>query len=136
MPDPAVNPAEEAARRSWAKVEKALDTGTIFVFEAGAGAGKTYSLLQTLDHLIPRHAREYLRRRQQIACITYTRVARDMILTSTDRHPAVYCETTHAFAWELMRQFQKQIREAVLGLDAWSEPLAVVEATETLSVNS
>src|SRR3546814_8382088 len=74
MPDPAVNPAEEAARRSWAKLEQALDTGTSFVFEAGAGAGKTYSLLQTLDHLIPRHARKYLRRRQQIACITYTRV--------------------------------------------------------------
>src|SRR3546814_5408942 len=110
MPDPAVNPAEEAARRSWAKLEQALDTGTSFVFEAGAGAGKTYSLLQTLDHLIPRHAREYLRRRQQIACITYTRVARDMILTSTDRHPAVYCETTHAFAWERSEEHTSELQ--------------------------
>lgn len=135
MPDAAVNPAEQAAAESWDKLKAQLDARGSFVFEAGAGAGKTYSLLQTLDYLIDRDARELLRRRQQIACITYTRVARDMILTRTDRNPVVYCETTHAFAWDLMRQFQKQVREAIQGLEVWSERLAEAGDVEQLGVD-
>src|SRR3546814_20079479 len=108
MPDPAVNPAEEAARRSWAKLEQALDTGTSFVFEAGAGAGKTSSLLQTLAHLIPRHAREYLSRRQQTACNTYTRVARHLLPPITHRHPAVSSQTPPPFPLALIPQSQHQ----------------------------
>lgn len=134
MADAPANPAEEAAARSWAKLKAALDAGDSFVFEAGAGAGKTYSLLQTLDYLIEDRARELLRRKQQIACITFTRVARDMILTRTDRNPVVYCETTHAFAWDLMRQFKRQVREAVLALEAWAERLAEVEAPGALEI--
>ena len=118
MADAPVNPAEEAAAKSWEKLKRALDAGDSFVFEAGAGAGKTYSLLQTLDYLIEERARELMRRKQQIACITFTRIARDMILKRTDSNPVVYCETTHAFAWGLMRQFKRQVREAVLALDA------------------
>jgi DNA helicase-2/ATP-dependent DNA helicase PcrA len=135
MTDSLANPAEEAAAKSWEKLKIALDAGDSFVFEAGAGAGKTYSLLQTLDYLIEDRARELVRRKQQIACITFTRVARDMILTRTDRNPVVYCETTHAFAWDLMRQFKRQVREAVLALDAWAERLAEVEAPGTLEVD-
>jgi len=134
MPDIDINPAEEAAAQAWTKLRTALDDGKSFVFEAGAGAGKTYSLLQTLDHLIAKRARELLRRKQQIACITFTRVARDMILTRTDRSPVVYCETTHAFAWDLMRQFRRQVREAVLELDAWAERLVEVEDPQRLDV--
>ena len=135
MADAPVNPAEEAAAKSWEKLKRALDAGDSFVFEAGAGAGKTYSLLQTLDYLIEERARELMRRKQQIACITFTRIARDMILKRTDSNPVVYCETTHAFAWGLMRQFKRQVREAVLALDAWSERLAEVEAPSTLEVD-
>lgn len=135
MTESHVNPAEEAATRAWDTLKAALDAGESFVFEAGAGAGKTYSLLQTLDHLIDQHAREMLRRKQQIACITFTRVAREMIVTRTDRNPVIYCETTHAFAWDLMRQFRRQVREAVLELDAWTERLAVVENPQTLVVD-
>lgn len=134
MAEAPANPAKEAAAKSWEKLKVALDAGDSFVFEAGAGAGKTYSLLQTLEYLIEDRARELVRRKQQIACITFTRVARDMILTRTDRHPAVYCETTHAFAWDLIRQFKRQVREAVLALDAWAERLAGVEAPGTLEV--
>lgn len=135
VPNAAANPADEAAAESWRKLKAAVDDGKSFVFEAGAGAGKTYSLLQTLDHLIDKRARELLRRKQQIACITFTRVARDMILARTDRNPVIYCETTHAFAWNLMRQFRRQVREAVLELDAWAERLAEVDEPQTLDVD-
>lgn len=135
MAEPLENPAEQAARRAWLALRTALDKGRSFVFEAGAGAGKTYSLLQTLDYLIARDARELQRRKQQIACITFTRVAREMILTRMDRNPVVYCETTHAFAWHLVSQFQKQVREAVATLAAWDERLAEVEEPDALIVD-
>lgn len=135
MAEVAANPAEKADAQSWEKLKAVLDAKTSFVFEAGAGAEKTYSLLQTLDYLIERDARELLRRRQQIACITFTRVARDMILARSGRNPVVYCETTHAFAWDLMRQFQKQMREAIVTLDAWAERLAEAGNAELLGVD-
>jgi len=102
---------------------------------AGAICGRTFEDAFIFANPIDRDARELLRRRQQIACITYTRVARDMILTSTDRNPVVYCETTHAFAWNLMRQFQKQVRDAVQGLEVWAERLAEAGDIEQLGVD-
>ena len=39
------NPAEAAAAVAWETLKGCLDDGSSFVFEAGAGAGKTYSLI-------------------------------------------------------------------------------------------
>ncbi len=119
-----VNPAEEAAAKAWAALKGHLDAGESFVFEAGAGAGKTYSLLETLDYLIARDGRRMVRSRQKIACITFTNVARDNILARTDAHPSVFCETTHAFAWSLISGFQKQLRVTLPDLPAWKPLLA------------
>lgn len=115
----AANPAETAATKAWAVLKSHLDAGESFVFEAGAGAGKTFSLLQTLDYLIERNGRRLVRSGQKIACITFTNVARDNILRRTDAHPAVFCETTHAFAWSLISNFQKQLRASLSDLSAW-----------------
>ena len=98
-----------------------LEQGRDFRLEAGAGAGKTYSLVKGLQYLIERDRRSLARRRQSIACITYTNVARDEIIARTDRSPVVFCETNHAFCWSLIRPFQRQLRELVGGMEAWAE---------------
>lgn len=114
-----LNPAEAAAAEAWSILQSHLKDGASFVFEAGAGAGKTYSLIAALRYILDRRARELTRRHQQVACITYTNVARDMIIAQTDGHPAIYCETTHAFAWSLISGFQKRLCELVPGLAGW-----------------
>ncbi|TPP04954.1 UvrD-helicase domain-containing protein [Rhizobium glycinendophyticum] len=114
-----LNPAEAAAAEAWSKLQSHLKDGSSFVFEAGAGAGKTYSLIAALRHILADRARELIRRHQQVACITYTNVARDMIIAQTDGHPAIYCETTHAFAWFLISGFQKRLIELVPTLAGW-----------------
>jgi DNA helicase-2/ATP-dependent DNA helicase PcrA len=130
----AANPAEEAAAKAWASLKGHLDAGESFVFEAGAGAGKTYSLLDALDYLIARDGRRLVRSRQKIACTTYTNVARNNILARTDSHPSVFCETTHAFAWSLISGFQKQLRATLPELPAWQALLTEGPPLEELTV--
>lgn len=100
---------------------RCLDERRSFRLEAGAGAGKTYSLVKALQYLIDRDKRELMRRHQQIACITFTNVARDEIIARTDRSPSVFCETNHAFCWSLIRGFQKLLRQQIVQMDAWAE---------------
>ena len=102
-----LNPAELAAKISQKKVFDAIEVGKSFRLEAGAGAGKTYSLVQSLKALIKERGKELLRTNRQIACITYTNVAKDEIKSRTDNHPVVYSDTIHAFCWHLIKDFQK-----------------------------
>lgn len=108
--DIALNPAEQASEAALAKIWKCLAEGKSFLLEAGAGAGKTYSLIETLKHLIANKGNELVSNHQQIACITYTNVAADEITSRTDSHPAVHSSTIHHFCWSLVQNFQPFLR--------------------------
>ena len=45
-----LNPAEEAAKLTLERVFKAIDAKRCFRLEAGAGAGKTYTLIEALKY--------------------------------------------------------------------------------------
>jgi len=117
-------PAEAASRRALERVYACLEAGRSFRLEAGAGAGKTYSLIKALHFLIERNQREMPRRGQQIACITFTNVAKDEIEARTDRHPMIRCDTNHGFCWSLIGGFQRRLRELVAAMPAWQERIA------------
>jgi DNA helicase-2/ATP-dependent DNA helicase PcrA len=56
-------------------IYKCIDEFKSFVFYAGAGAGKTYALKESIKYIL-KHKREELKRKnQKIICITYTNVA-------------------------------------------------------------
>ncbi|WP_198293151.1 UvrD-helicase domain-containing protein [Cupriavidus sp. UYPR2.512] len=116
--------AETASQRALERIYAALTEGRSFRLEAGAGAGKTYSLIKALEFLIKRHEREMPRRDQQIACITYTNVAREEIEARTDRHPIIRCDTNHGFCWSLIGAFQRQLRGLVQAMPAWQARIA------------
>jgi DNA helicase II / ATP-dependent DNA helicase PcrA len=120
------SPAEAASRRALEAMYTCLDAGQSFRLEAGAGAGKTYSLIKALQILIERNRQVLPKRSQQIACITFTNVAKDEIAARTDRSPLVYCETNHAFCWSLINGFQKSLRASVEALPAWKERIEEV----------
>lgn len=129
-----LNPAEAAAAAAWEALKGCLDDRSSFVFEAGAGAGKTYSLIAALRYILKDRTRELQRAHQQVACITYTNVARDMIIAQTDGDPAIYCDTTHAFAWMLVSPFQKRLRELVRTLPGWANAVEEVDAANITAV--
>ena len=128
------NPAEVAAAAAWEALKSCLDDGSSFVFEAGAGAGKTYSLIAALRYILKDRAREFQRTQRQVACVTYTNVARDMIVTQTDGDPTIYCDTTHAFAWMLVSPFQKRLRELVRTLPGWADRVEELDSASITSV--
>lgn len=119
----AANPAEEASAQALAEMFTALENGQSFLVEAGAGAGKTYSLVKALQYLIERDGVRLPVLSKRVACITFTNVAKDEIEARIDRHPLVYCDTTHGFCWSLISGFQKALRELVPAIPAWTERL-------------
>lgn len=123
MPDRQESPADAAGRVALERMFVCLDEGRSFRLEAGAGAGKTYSLEKALRRLIERRGWELLRQGQQVGCITYTNVAKDEIISRIHAHPAVRPETVHGFCWSLLQGFQATLREFVPHLPSWSERL-------------
>lgn len=128
------NPAEAAAAAAWEALKGCLDDGSSFLFEAGAGAGKTYSLIAALRYILTNRSRELQRTQRQVACVTYTNVARDMLINQTDGDPAIYCDTTHAFAWMLVSPFQNRLRELVRTLPGWADRVSELDNTNIKAV--
>lgn len=95
---PEVNsPAEAASQRALESMYACLSDGQSFRLDAGAGAGKTYSLIKALRFLIERNKDLFEKRSQQIACITFTNVAKDEIVARTDRSPSFFViQITHS----------------------------------------
>lgn len=117
MTKPDENPALIAAQEAQRKINEALDAGYSFRLEAGAGAGKTYSLVAALKRLIAERGPALVRAGQKVACITYTEVARNEIAQEIEDHPAILVNTIHGFSWAFLRQFQKALRELVEEMD-------------------
>lgn len=108
------NPAEIAAQRALEGVFSCIRERNSFRLEAGAGAGKTYSLVKALQLIIEEQGAQLIRHHQKVACITYTNVATDEVTRRTDGHPAVQASTIHSFCWELCKSFQSVLRTEVM----------------------
>jgi ATP-dependent DNA helicase UvrD/PcrA len=83
---------------------------SFFLF-AGAGSGKTRSLVEALKSIRTRHGEQLRLRGQQIAVITYTNNATDEIVRRLDFDPLVHVSTIHSFIWTLIQGFNTDIRE-------------------------
>jgi DNA helicase II / ATP-dependent DNA helicase PcrA len=117
------NPAEIAAAKAQAKVQACVKAGRNFRLEAGAGAGKTYSLAKSLKYLVSTRGNSLLRSGQRVACITYTNGAKDEIRQEIELHPAIVVDTIHAFSWGFMAQFQSSLRFLVGAMPEHEEKL-------------
>jgi DNA helicase-2/ATP-dependent DNA helicase PcrA len=80
---------------------------------SGAGSGKTTSLIKALSAIIKLHEPELKKRRQRVACITYTEVAAEEIWADVGNNPLVHVSTIHSFMWMIVRPFQSNIRQWV-----------------------
>jgi DNA helicase II / ATP-dependent DNA helicase PcrA len=121
------SPAEIASTEALEKLFQTINDKKCFRFEAGAGAGKTYSLIKALKYLIDKESALLSKNNQKIACITYTNVAVDQINSRIDNNPVVFAGTIHAFCWSLIQSQQKLIREFIPTLgDKW--PRRIEEA--------
>ncbi|RJP58258.1 MAG: ATP-dependent helicase [Candidatus Auribacter fodinae] len=119
-----LNPAEQAAQKALERMYACIDNNKSFIFEAGAGAGKTYSLVKALKYLIEKKGKAFLRQNQQIACISYTNVASNEIASRIDNNKAIYSSTIHSFCWMLMKGFQASLKKELGNIDNfWSQQI-------------
>jgi DNA helicase II / ATP-dependent DNA helicase PcrA len=81
-----------------------------FIMVAGAGSGKTTSLIKALAEIISEYGETLRLRRQRIACITYTEIAAGEIWTDVGNNPLVHVSTIHSFLWSIIRAFQSDIQ--------------------------
>jgi DNA helicase II / ATP-dependent DNA helicase PcrA len=81
-----------------------------FIMKAGAGSGKTTSLIKGISSAIRIHGDKLKKFRQRIACITYTEIAAGEIWRDVGNDPLVHVSTIHSFMWLLAKPFQNDIR--------------------------
>ena len=85
---------------------------SFFLF-AGAGSGKTRSLVTALAEFKKNHGESFILNNQKIAIITYTNAAADEIKQRLMFDPIFYVSTIHSYAWELIQLFTSDIKSYV-----------------------
>lgn len=91
------------------KIYEKIDSHKNFVVNGGAGSGKTYALIQSLQHIFSNNPKA------RVACITYTNVAVNEI---RERVPfeGLFVDTIHNFVWELIKNYKCDLSSAIVDL--------------------
>jgi DNA helicase-2/ATP-dependent DNA helicase PcrA len=82
-----------------------------FFLYAGAGSGKTRSLVSTLNHIRETHGDWLWLRGKRVGVITYTNAAADEIKRRAMADPLFEVATIHSFLWSLIGGYNADIRE-------------------------
>lgn len=93
------------------RISQCIDEKKSMVFDAGAGAGKTYSLVQSLKYIINQYGKILKKHNQKILCITYTNVAVLEIKDRLGNTGLVEISTIHECVWDIIEPYQKQLVE-------------------------
>lgn len=88
-----------------------LDSPKSFFLFAGAGSGKTKSLVDALKRFRDENITHLRRNAQKIAVITYTNAACDEIKSRLEFDSAFHVSTIHSFAWDLIQPYTSDIKE-------------------------
>jgi DNA helicase II / ATP-dependent DNA helicase PcrA len=103
------------------------DTPRSFFLFAGAGSGKTRSLVNLLREFQRNLRDKLLRNGHRIAVITYTNAASDVISRRLEYDPFIHVSTIHSFAWSLIGGFHEDMRNWLRA--RLSADIAELEAT-------
>jgi DNA helicase-2/ATP-dependent DNA helicase PcrA len=91
-----------------------LDAPKSFFLFAGAGSGKTRSLVEVLKRFREHNVHRLQANAQQVAIITYTNAACDEIKRRLEFDPSFSVSTIHSFVWELIKPHPNDIREILI----------------------
>ena len=72
------------------------------LFNAGAGAGKTYSLIECLKYVIREEGKNLENKNKKVICITYTNVATNEIKERLGNTNLILVSTIHERIWSLI----------------------------------
>lgn len=92
-----------------------LDNLKTFRLLAPAGSGKTYAIKEVLREFKSKSGSELIQNRKQIAVITFTNLASNEIIERVGVSPLYFISTIHAFIWEIIKDFPKDIKLIMKG---------------------
>ena len=95
---------------------------SFFLF-AGAGSGKTRTLVNVLKKFNKSHGKDFKLRNKKIAVITYTNAAANEIVDRSEHSSIFHVSTIHSFSWDLIQNFTVDIK-------AWIENNLNIEIAE------
>lgn len=95
------------------KIRECLDLDQSFSVVAGAGSGKTTSLITALDYIREAKGKTLRRDSKQVACITYTNRAVEVIEKRLGWDELFCVSTLHGFLWNEVKRFTPNIRAAL-----------------------
>lgn len=82
---------------------------SFFLF-AGAGSGKTHSLVLLLKKIRDGIGKDLLLQGKNVAVITFTNAATDEIINRLDYSPVFHISTIHSFVWDAIKFYQTDIK--------------------------
>lgn len=91
------------------KLFACIDANKSMVFNSGAGAGKTYALIECLKYIVNKYGKSLNDHNQHVICITYTNVAVNHIKEKLGNSDMVKVSTIHERIWSVINQYQKQL---------------------------
>ena len=92
------------------EIKKCIENNRNFLLSGGAGSGKTYSLVQTINLIKEKYINK------TIACITYTNVAMNEIKERVINNKDFVVSTIHDFLWENIKNYQKELKNCLIEL--------------------
>jgi DNA helicase-2/ATP-dependent DNA helicase PcrA len=90
-----------------------LDHPRSFFLFAGAGSGKTHSLVAALTRFRDDNGSRLKLQRRRVGVITYTNAACDEIARRLEYDPLVEVSTIHSFVWNLIKNLNADIKQWV-----------------------
>ncbi len=100
---------EEDEKKIMEKLLVCIDQTQSVVFNAGAGSGKTYALIECLKHLCRDKEVSLKQCNQKAICITYTNVAANEIKKRLGNTEVVLVSTIHEWLWEFIKEYQEAL---------------------------
>lgn len=110
---PTRNTREFVPTESDEQIKRCLEEERSFSIVAGAGSGKTTSLVMALDHIRTSKGKTLRQNEQKIACITFTNRAVDVISKRLGWDDIFLVSTLHSFLWGEIKRFTIDIRAAL-----------------------
>lgn len=92
------------------EIDKCIKNNNNFLLSGGAGSGKTYSLVQTINLIKEKY------NNKTIACITYTNVAVNEIRERVINDKDFIVSTIHDFLWENIKNYHKELKKCLVEL--------------------
>ncbi len=86
---------------------------SFFLF-AGAGSGKTYTLVELLKNIRELWGKKLAMENRKVAVITYTNAATDEIRSRGNFGTLFHISTIHSFLWDIIQPYQKEIKRLYL----------------------